>query len=65
MKLTPPSSAISVTIMSRSIYLAGLAYRETSLTSELHSGLKIYQSDKISPTYPPTFDTKKPATHPL
>ena len=62
MKLTPPISDSSVTIMSHSIYLAGLAYRETSLTFELHSGLKIYQSDKISPTYPLLLTQK--ATHP-
>ena len=62
MKLTPPSSASSVTIMSHSIYLAGLAYRETSLTLNCILAWKSIKVTK-SPLPTPYFGHKK-ASHP-
>ena len=62
MKLTPPSSASSVTIMSHSIYLAGVAYRETSLTLNCILAWKSIKVTK-SPLPTPYFWHKK-ASHP-
>ena len=61
-KSLPPSSAISVTIMSHSIYLAGLAYRETSLTLNCILARKSIKVTK-SPLPTPYFWHKK-ASHP-
>ena len=65
MKLTPPSSASSVTILSHSIYLAELAYRETSLTLNCILAWKSIKVTKSPLTYPLLLTQKSTATHPL
>ena len=54
----PPSSASGFMIMSHSINLAGLAHRKNSFSLHCFLIWNSNQSDKISPPYPPSFDSK-------
>ena len=57
-----PSSASNVTIMSHSIYLAGLAYRETSLTLNC---ILVWKPIKVTKSPQPTpYFWHKKASHP-